>query len=83
MNLCVDCKHSERELWCKSPANGVSLVTGKAQVAFAGVNRGSSVLAKCGPDAVHFEPKATPCVTTTISPSGFLHTIYQYFGNIK
>jgi len=80
MKFCIDCKHNERELWCKSPANGVSPITGTAQLAFSGVNRGTSVLAKCGPDAVNFEPKATPHVAIRVSASGFLHTVYQYFG---
>lgn len=74
MNLCINCKHNERELWCKSPSNGISPVTGKPNPVFASVNRGTSVLAKCGPDGLNFEQKAQ------VPQGGFLHTVYQYFG---
>ena len=91
MNYCINCKHNERELWCKAPSNGISPVTGKPNPAFASVNRGTSVLAKCGPDGLNFEQKPPPPmyffdedlrshIEKTVSVSGFIHVIYQYFG---
>lgn len=52
MKLCKDCKHLERELWCKSPQNGISLVTGTAIAKFAQLNRKYD----CGESAKFFEP---------------------------
>lgn len=94
MKLCVNCKHNKQEMWCISPANGVSLVDGRTNPTFAGVERGTTFMSKCGPDAVHFEQKPPPvrifypggeCKNIdkpTFSP-GFLSRVYQKFGKRK
>lgn len=52
MKLCKDCQYLERDLWCKSPQNGISLVTGTIVVKFAQFNRKYD----CGEDAKFFAP---------------------------
>jgi len=92
MKLCINCKHNTNDLWCISPANGLSPVDGRPNPAFAGVARSDGFMGNCGPDAVNFEQKPPPPmyffdesqrphVTTTVSSLGFVHKVYQYFGS--
>ena len=69
MKLCIDCKHNHSDLWCKSPANGISVVDGKTRFKFASVSRSDSVLGNCGIEAVNFEEKPLGGSTPPAQPS--------------
>jgi len=58
MKLCIDCQHNVRELWCQSPANGISPVNGEATIRFATMQRADNQ--QCGISAKFFEPKQEP-----------------------
>lgn len=63
--LCKDCEDLHDKIWCKSPLNGISLVTGEPNVVFASINR-DFVNSRtgdphgCGADARWFRPKYVP-----------------------
>ncbi len=61
MKICEDCQHLTRIGLCKSPENGVNMVTGKPTPMFASERRSAGVsftgTVKCGPEAKHFAPK--------------------------
>jgi hypothetical protein len=66
MKHCEDCQHLAGFGLCESPANGVSMVTGKPTPMFASERRSAGVSVifagteKCGPEAKHFSPKPPP-----------------------
>lgn len=63
MKLCKDCKHLEREMWCKSPHLGTCPVSGESNTRFAAFERKEGLFDKvfgkdtCGLDAKWFEQK--------------------------
>ena len=89
MKLCIDCKHNDRELWCKSPANGISVVDGGPRVTFASVSRSNSVLGNCGLGGINFEEKphepihSFATVFKANPKVGFMSKAYQFFGKQK
>ena len=62
IKLCSDCRYFHRDLWCKSPANGISLTDGKVSTRFASVARGQFNVAgydnQCGPNGNNFLAKS-------------------------
>lgn len=60
MIFCRDCKHLQREVFCASPNNVISTVTGEPLVHFASVSRLDSTFGHCGSVAAFFEPKDPP-----------------------
>jgi len=55
IKYCVNCLYNVNELWCSSPKNGISLVTGEANMVFAHTSRKDS--SQCGIRAMYFQPK--------------------------
>jgi len=90
MKLCINCKHFSRKLeFCHSPSTGISPVDGRSKGRIASIERGDFPLLfgpTCGPDGVNFEPAPKPYLdpvdyskTETVSPSGFVYTVHQYY----
>lgn len=66
VKICEDCRHLTELGLCKSPENGVSMVTGRPTPMWATERRSAGIsliftgTAKCGPEAKNFTPKPTP-----------------------
>ncbi len=54
MKYCKDCKYIRGRIYCCSPINGLSPVTGRPEIEYASILRQRKV---CGPEAIGFEPK--------------------------
>lgn len=54
--FCKDCKHFKQSIWCKSPNNGISPVTGEPERRNVYFNR-LDIGDRCGSTGRYFEPK--------------------------
>jgi hypothetical protein len=61
MKYCKDCKYLTHNIFCTSPENGISAVTGEPEVQFASTLRGSADSEnKCGKLGRNFVLKPEP-----------------------